>query len=427
VKAKTGIRRSWDSIALFTVFGVALSIIVVLFVPLVMPPQGLLFDIGPLTYAICIFTTIIVLISAGYSVLSLIVPLPVHKGSTFHGKYSILIGAKNEGNVITSLIDDLLNQTYEDFEIIVVCHNCTDNTYEVVKNIKDPRVRAVELKGGQGKSVALNYGAQFVTGEIIAVFDADNNLPNNFLEMASHYFPRYDAIQSKIHTKNASFNLLTRLQDLEFVSFTGLFQVSRAILHKDALLGGTGEVIKADVAKKVGYWDEWAFSEDFAMTIKLIVNGYKIGWCSDTYVLDEKIPWWSDFLRQRARWTKGHWQVMYRYSAKFWRSPVDFHYLTAPLVILGTYFTMVIWFIFFLQIPLFTTAFLPIWVWLVPWIIYHLGIVLRIAKGKGVRSLKYYPFFFFYLFHYMIAFLYMFKVKSWPKTPHGFGKKEVTR
>lgn len=79
-------------------------------------------------------------VSAGYSILGLCVSSPKYKGGTFHGKYSILIAAKNEGNVITSLIDDLLKQTYKNFEVIVICHNCDDNTYEVVKNIKDERI-----------------------------------------------------------------------------------------------------------------------------------------------------------------------------------------------------------------------------------------------------------------------------------------------
>lgn len=293
---------------------------------------------------------------------------------------------------------------------------------KLLKISKMKEFRAFELKGGQGKSVALNYGTQFVTGGLIAVFDADNHLPADFLEQVSHYFPEYDAIQTKISTKNTNFNLLTRLQDLEFTIYTSLFQETRAILHKDAILGGTGEIIKTDVAKKIGFWDEWALSEDFVMTIKLITNKYKIGWCSNTYVLDEKIPRWSIFLKQRARWTKGHWQTMYRYAKKFWNDPINFHYLTAPLVILGTYFTMFIWLVFFLQAPLFTTSFFPIWVLLTPWMIYNASIIIRIAKSKGIRTLIYYPLFFAYLFHYLIAFLYMFRVKTWSKTPHGFDK-----
>lgn len=322
--------------------------------------QRSLFDLTILTYTIGITATVICVVSTFYGVLSLFLKEKPFRGHTFTGKFSILIGARNEELVIGNIINDILGQTYQNFEIIVVCHNCEDNTYGIVSRIKDERIKPLELKGAAlGKSVALNYGAKQSTGEVIVVFDADNSIPKDFLEKLSSYFPHFDGVQTKIETKNPDFNILTKLQDLEFLVFTDIYQKTRQSLGLNALFGGTGEAVKRDVLAKVGYYDEWAFSEDFALCTKLTVNKYKLGWCVDTYVLDEKTPWWSDFFRQRARWTKGHFQVIVRYAKNYWNQPLDLHYLIAPMIVLAPSLTMLLWLGFFFQLP-FSASFLPV-------------------------------------------------------------------
>jgi cellulose synthase/poly-beta-1,6-N-acetylglucosamine synthase-like glycosyltransferase len=365
-------------------------------------------------------------ISAFYGVWTLFLKEKSFKGHCFTGKFSVLIGARNEEKVIAKLLRNILEQTYKNFEILVVCHNCSDRTYEVVSQIKDERIKPLELKDAPlGKSVALNYGAKCATGEVVVVFDADNNIPEDFLEKLTYYFPDYDAVQTKIETKNPKFNLLTRLQDLEFFVFTDIFQKSRQALGLNALLGGTGEAVKREVLEKVGYYDEWAFSEDFALCTKLTVNHYKIGWCTDTYVLDEKTPWWSDFFRQRARWTKGHFQLITRYLKYYWNRPLDFHYLIAPIAVTSSYLTFFLWICFFLKLPI-VASMLPLLVWTSPWVIWNLTIAIRIYRKRGLKSLMLYPLLFLYYYHWLAVLGYLWKIKTWPKTTHGF-ESEVTK
>lgn len=422
MKEKIGIRSNKD-LALF-LFLLAMTTVTfaLMFLPLILNFDinrfGYL-DMSLLTFVVTVLMTIIGIVWMSYGVLGLIVEPKAHTSNTYNGVFSILVPAKNEENVVGNLLGDLQKQTYSKFEVIVVCHNCKDKTYETVKKINDSRIRPVELTGNPGKSVALNYGARAAVGEVVVVFDADNRVPKDFLEKIRHYFPQYDAVQSRIETSNSEFNLLTKLAELEFISFTDLFQRTRSAFNMNVGLGGTGEAVKKSVLDKVNWWDEWALTEDFALFIKLTNNNYKIGWAYDTYVMDEKVPWWSDFFRQRARWMKGHYQVASQYYKDFTGRLVDLHYLVAPLSILGYYFTFGLWLLFFIGAPI-TTAFLPAWVWISPWLIWNTSLAIRIAKRKGVRSLAYFPLLFFYLYHWIAIFPYIFRVKSWTKTPHGF-------
>jgi len=382
-------------------------------------------DLTAFTFLETVVMTVLGCFWTGYVILGLVLKPKGAPSHSFKGKYSVIVPAKDEEGVITSILADLKKQTYTDFEAFVVCHNCTDRTFEKVKEFGDSRITPVRLSGKPGKSAALNYGATYAAGEIIVIIDADNRVPEDFLEKISRYFPDYDAVQARIETGNPNFNLVTRLEELEFISFTDLFQRTRSALGRNAALGGTGEAIKKDVLEKVGFWDEWSLTEDFALFTKLTAGGYKIGWCFDAAVYDEKVPWWSDFFRQRARWLRGHYQVAFTYLKQYYRNALDFHYMIAPISILGYYFTLMLWLIFFLQLPI-TTSFLPAYVWLTPWLIWNCGIAIRIYKAKGAKSLILFPLLFFYLYHWIAIFPYALKVKTWPKTPHGFVSKTET-
>jgi len=112
----------------------------------VRPLQKTVLDLTVLTYIIGITATVICTVSTFYAIWGLFFKAQSFQGHTFNGKFSIIIGARNEQQVIGKIIKDILEQTYHNFELIVVCHNCDDNTYEIVNQIEDERIKPLELK-----------------------------------------------------------------------------------------------------------------------------------------------------------------------------------------------------------------------------------------------------------------------------------------
>lgn len=86
---------------------------------------------------------------------------------------SIIVPAYNAESHIKEAIESVLNQTYENLEIIVVDDGSSDKTSEIIKSIQDPRV-VYFYQGNQGQSAARNTGIKATKGKYVAFLDSDD-------------------------------------------------------------------------------------------------------------------------------------------------------------------------------------------------------------------------------------------------------------
>lgn len=94
--------------------------------------------------------------------------------------FSVVIPLYNKEKNIGGTIDSVLNQTFSDFELIVVDDGSTDRSAEIVASYDDPRIRLIRKKNG-GVSSARNRGILEAQGEYIAFLDADDSWGENHL------------------------------------------------------------------------------------------------------------------------------------------------------------------------------------------------------------------------------------------------------
>lgn len=87
---------------------------------------------------------------------------------------SALMTVYNGEDFIEKTIDSILNQTFKDFELIIVNDASTDNTLNIIKKFNDSRIRIVELNNNLGVGGAIIEGLKYVNGEYIAKVDADD-------------------------------------------------------------------------------------------------------------------------------------------------------------------------------------------------------------------------------------------------------------
>lgn len=93
---------------------------------------------------------------------------------------SVLLPVRNGEKYICQAIHSILQQTYEDFELIVVNDGSSDNTIKLINSFSDTRIKIVNTTG-VGLVTALNLGLKQCSGDYIARMDADDiSMPNRF-------------------------------------------------------------------------------------------------------------------------------------------------------------------------------------------------------------------------------------------------------
>jgi glycosyltransferase involved in cell wall biosynthesis len=95
------------------------------------------------------------------------------------------VPAYNQAHYLGESIQSVLDQTYQDFEIVVVDDGSTDNTHQVAEGFDDPRIRYIYQENG-GLSAARNTGIRHTTGCFLTFLDADDLLlPGNLASLAT--------------------------------------------------------------------------------------------------------------------------------------------------------------------------------------------------------------------------------------------------
>jgi len=87
---------------------------------------------------------------------------------------SVIIPTYNRAHLVGRAIQSVLEQTYQDFELIVVDDGSTDNTKEVVKGFNDKRIKYILHEKNKGATAARNTGIKAARGEYIAFQDSDD-------------------------------------------------------------------------------------------------------------------------------------------------------------------------------------------------------------------------------------------------------------
>lgn len=108
-----------------------------------------------------------------------------------HPYFSIIIPTYNRAKFIEKTIHSVLNQRFQDFELIIVDDGSTDHTKDVVNQINDPRINYYYKKNGE-RAAARNFGILRAKGEYISFLDSDDYYYPTYLANAFESLKKYD-------------------------------------------------------------------------------------------------------------------------------------------------------------------------------------------------------------------------------------------
>ena len=246
---------------------------------------------------------------------------------------TLIVPAHNEEHTIAETVTSLASMDYYyegevNFELIVCNDGSEDRTGEVLAGLKEkfPHLKIITRvppRSGKGKGFVLNDALEISKGEVVAVFDADARVDPDFLKIIIPYLndPEVQGVQSRIKMYNKDENWLTYMQHVELAGFGNIVR-AKDILGKAGFLGGNGQLVKREAIYGGGGWDGFAITEDLNLSVKLMIEGYAIRYCGETWVYQEAVPTWRQLFRQRARWAIGNFETLFIYGIKIIRSPM---------------------------------------------------------------------------------------------------------
>ncbi len=108
--------------------------------------------------------------------------------------FSVVIPLYNKRDAVETMIKSVLNQDFDNYEVVIVDDGSTDGSLEAIMPLLNARCRVIK-QTNQGVSVARNRGIAEARGEYIALIDADDYWYSNHLSTAAAFFAEHTAIK----------------------------------------------------------------------------------------------------------------------------------------------------------------------------------------------------------------------------------------
>ena len=221
---------------------------------------------------------------------------------------SIIVPGKNEGENLYKLVTSLKEQTYTNFEIIVVDDGSDDKTPIIGRQLEklgfiDLFIRN-EIRGG--KASAANLALRYSKGKYIVHLDADCSFDNDAIEKILLPFYLYEnvgAVGGNVAVRNYDENLVTTMQAIEYYDTISIGRIISSRLGVYRVISGAFGAFRADALNKLKGWDIGP-GLDGDITVKIRKLGYKIEFAPDAVCLTNAPNTFKKLTKQRMRWDK---------------------------------------------------------------------------------------------------------------------------
>jgi cellulose synthase/poly-beta-1,6-N-acetylglucosamine synthase-like glycosyltransferase/spore germination protein YaaH/peptidoglycan/xylan/chitin deacetylase (PgdA/CDA1 family) len=230
------------------------------------------------------------------------------------GKVSIIVPAFNEEVNAIKTIENLLQQDYEDLEIVFVNDGSTDNTFEKVANAfaNNDKVKVFTKLNG-GKASALNFGIANSNGDHVVCIDADTQLMPDAISQLMKYFsePAVGAVAGNVKVGNET-SILTRWQSIEYTTAQNFDRRAFDLINCITVVPGAVGAFKREAIEKAGGFTSDTLAEDCDLTIRILRNGYEVRNCAEAIAITEAPETLKQFMKQRFRWNYGIMQSFWK-------------------------------------------------------------------------------------------------------------------
>lgn len=221
---------------------------------------------------------------------------------------TIMAPGKNEGKNLYHLLESLHEQTYNNFEIIIVDDGSDDATPLICADLQRAGLikHFFRMNERGGKASAANYGLEHASGKYLVHIDADSSLDRDAIEniLLPFYMDRdVRGVGGCIKVRNADESMCASMQALEYLRTIQVGRMATDMLGIFHIISGAFGAFETDTIRQLGGWDIGP-GLDGDITQKIRKAGYKVRFANKAICLTNVPAKWSKLFIQRLRWSK---------------------------------------------------------------------------------------------------------------------------
>lgn len=244
---------------------------------------------------------------------------------------SIIAPGKNEGKHLFALVNTLAEQTYQNFELIIVDDGSDDDSAIIGRNLEQRgfihKFISTDVRGG--KASAANLALRFCKGKYVVHLDADCSLDRDAIE--SSLIPFYlnkniGAVGGNLKVRNDTESLCTRLQAIEYLKIISLGRLVTSTLGIYRIVSGAFGSFRRDILLEVGGWDIGP-GLDGDITVKIRKAGFQIAFAQKAVGLTSVPNTFKKLIKQRLRWNRSIIRFRVRKHADVYFPTANFSFL----------------------------------------------------------------------------------------------------
>lgn len=180
---------------------------------------------------------------------------------------SVIMPVYNAEEFIAKAIESILNQTYTNFELVMIIDCPTDGTLNIINQYSDKRIRIIYNKCNSGIAYSRNRGLSVSQGKYVALMDDDDISLRNRLEKQVYFLEENSDIDV-LGGRSQTINELGKIINTSTIALTNPLYINAMLLFRNVLINGTVMMRKDFIDKyRLCYKDGCLGMEDFLFWI----------------------------------------------------------------------------------------------------------------------------------------------------------------
>lgn len=225
---------------------------------------------------------------------------------------TVIVCTLNRSDKLRNCITSIMNNTFTDFEIVLIDQSNSDLTKEVVKKFETKKVNYFKMYD-KGKSKAINMAISKASGDILSFTDDDCIVDKDWLKNIKKSFQEYEDITG-VFGKVMPFEPSKNIDKICPCTFLKVKKriISKPIIHWENIGFGNNMAYRRKVFNQIGGFKKWlgpgsigSNAEDAEFAFRVLSNGYKLLYNPQISVYHNRWLTKEEFKKQRLSYSCG--------------------------------------------------------------------------------------------------------------------------